>query len=124
MILVDSNVWIDYFRDKNKAKALTGLLESNQVACHPWVIAELCLGDLGEKRKQVISYLSSLNSLQEYSISELIPFTLQERLFSTGLSLVDLQILYSCIKQNVKIWTKDKALKKISMQYKISFLEI
>ena len=47
MILVDSSVWIDFFNEKRSTKALSELLTENRVTMHPWVIAELRLGNLG-----------------------------------------------------------------------------
>ena len=46
MILVDTSVWVDFFRGAERATDLAEHLESNLVLLHPWVLGELVLGGL------------------------------------------------------------------------------
>lgn len=49
MILADTSVWIDHFRapDKELQKRLT----NNEIAMHPFVVGELALGTLSQRKK-------------------------------------------------------------------------
>ena len=60
MILVDTSVWVDFFRGTDRAADLAGHLESNLVLLHPWVLGDLVLGGLGPRRKSVIADLKRL----------------------------------------------------------------
>jgi predicted nucleic acid-binding protein len=60
VILVDTSVWVDFFRGADRVTDLTEHLESNLVLLHPWVLGELVLGGLGPRRKTVIADLKRL----------------------------------------------------------------
>lgn len=60
MILVDTSVWVDFFRGTERAADLAEHLESNLVLLHPWVLGELVLGGLGPRRNSVIADLKRL----------------------------------------------------------------
>jgi predicted nucleic acid-binding protein len=63
VILVDTSVWVDFFRDRDRAADLAEHLESNLVLLHPWVVGELVSGGLGPRRKSVIADLKRLPRL-------------------------------------------------------------
>jgi D-serine deaminase-like pyridoxal phosphate-dependent protein len=60
VILVDTSVWIDFFRGVDRAADLAEHLESNLVLLHPWILGELVLGGLGPRRKSIIADLKRL----------------------------------------------------------------
>ena len=60
MILVDTSVWIDFFRGRTRAGSLEGLLEDNEVLLHSSVLGELVLGGLGTLREAVVADLEAL----------------------------------------------------------------
>ena len=47
MILVDSSVWIEHLR--RGVPELVSALNGGKVLCHPFVIGELALGNLGRR---------------------------------------------------------------------------
>jgi len=57
VILVDTSIWINHLRDGHST--LVRLLERGLVLTHPWVIGELALGHLSQRR-EVIGLLTSL----------------------------------------------------------------
>jgi len=59
LILIDTSVWADHLRVGDKT--LAGLLDSNRVLAHPFVIGELALGNL--RQREVI--LASLRDLPQ-----------------------------------------------------------
>jgi predicted nucleic acid-binding protein len=46
VILVDSSVWVEFFKGTARSRALADLLEADEVLLHPWVLGELVLGGL------------------------------------------------------------------------------
>ncbi len=57
MILVDTSVWIDYFR--RGSRHLTAMLDSNQVLMHPSVLGELACENLAD-RSAILGLLAAL----------------------------------------------------------------
>ena len=57
MILVDTSVWVDHLRASDAV--LVGLLDAGMVLAHPFVIGELALGTLAQRRI-VLDALSGL----------------------------------------------------------------
>jgi predicted nucleic acid-binding protein len=121
MILVDTSVWIDFFRGARRAQDLATLLTENRVAAHDWVIGELLLGHLGKQRKMIIDDLRRLPRLSSATLSEIEHFVEEESLFGKGLSLVDTQLLYSSIVEKAKLWTHDKGLEQVATAYAVNF---
>jgi len=114
MILVDTSVWINYFRGKQNTQPLTRLLNQRQIICHPWILGELSLGNLGLKRAQILADLKVLPMLPVLDSEQLCIFIEEEFLYSTGLSWVDLQILFSSILSDCFLWTHDRCLSAIT----------
>lgn len=121
MILVDTSVWIDYFRDASTSPAIPRLLENNELASHPWIDGELLVGQIGSKRRQILFDMGLLPHLSAYSIQALSEFVEKETLFGQGLSLTDVQLLYASIIEDAKLWTHDKALAKASRRFGVCY---
>lgn len=122
MILVDTSVWIDFFRTQQEAASLEGLLETNEVILHPWVLGELALGNLGSRRAQIQSDLRLLPTLEISAFEELVHFIERERLHGSGLGWVDVELLYAALTHEKRLWTGDRALLKAARSYGCSYL--
>lgn len=120
MILADTSVWIEFFRGKSAASTLAGLLTENRVAMHTWVLAELQLGHLGARRRTILDDLARLPVLSVATLEELAKFVEEEKLFGSGCSLVDLQLLYSTIVEDAHLWTFDRQLAKLAKRYGVA----
>jgi hypothetical protein len=57
MILVDTSVWADHFRNGNAQ--LKAWLSDNEVVIHPFVIGELACGSM-RNRSEILNLLSQL----------------------------------------------------------------
>lgn len=121
MILADTNIWIDFQRGRKNVQVLSSLLVENRVATHPWVIAELRLGNLGRARRDILENITELHTFKDHSIDDLNFFIEEERLYSKGLSLTDVQLLYSTIMEEALLWTHDKKLHQASHYYGKAF---
>lgn len=116
-ILVDTCVWVDFFRGRPNTKKLSEELKQDRVIVHPWIILELILGYLGKKGPQILNDLDLLCSLDVSPQEELRSFIIQEKLSGAGLSLADTEILYSCLINDLLLWTHDKNLQKMARVY-------
>jgi hypothetical protein len=110
VVIVDTGAWIRYFRDKTLEPAIAPLLESNQTAMHPLVLAELTMGGFSRHRKQILADLKSLPAARTFEIDDVLGFVETAHLHGTGLSYVDASILCSAIALGYRIQTSDKLL--------------
>ena len=118
MILVDSSIWIDHFRQREAR--LVSLLENEAVAIHPFIIGELACGNL-KNRKEILSLLSSLTMNPVAHHAEVMQFIATTKLFGKGLGWIDIHLLASCLLNQTKIWTLDKRLGAAAVRLKISY---
>lgn len=108
MILVDSSVWIDHFRSSEADLVL--LITQSQVLQHPYVTAEIMLGNI-KNRLQVTAYLNDLMQVPPGPQSALIAFIDAHKLYGTGIGLVDAALLAAAkLTDNCSLWTRDKRL--------------
>ncbi|MCX7092342.1 MAG: type II toxin-antitoxin system VapC family toxin [Methylobacter sp.] len=108
MILVDTSVWIDHFR--NNEPLLVSLLTSNNVLCHPFVRGELALGNLSQ-RHIILSALDNLPQAPVVFADETSRFIETHSLFGLGIGFIDVHLLASTqLAINAKLWTRDKRL--------------
>lgn len=86
------------------------LLQSGKIAMHPFVVAELALGSLHNRRRK----LAELDALREVNVAELDEVRRlieSHSLYSKGLGLTDAHLIASCLMTvGVQLWTRDKPL--------------
>lgn len=108
MILVDTSVWIDHLRSSNPA--LVGLLHGGAVLSHPWIVGEVALGNL-RNRREVIESLRRLPSATVADDGEVLLLIEAEHLHGTGIGFVDAQLLAAArLTRDGLLWTRDKRL--------------
>lgn len=115
-ILVDTSVWIDYFRGKeNVQTALFGHIEQGRVCTLGCIFAELLQGAGSVKESDVLlSYFESLPRLEENGSLwiEAGKLSNQKKLISKGIGIIDAVLMISAKKQGCQIWTLDKKILK------------
>ncbi len=108
MILVDTSVWIDHFR--NGDARLTVLLEQAAVLSHPFVVGELAMGNL-RQRDAILTDLRALPQAIVAQDDEVMRFVNQEVLFGMGIGYVDAHLLAATrLTPGAKLWTRDRRL--------------
>ena len=108
MILVDTSVWVRHLR---KGDTLLGaLLQNEKVLCHPFVVGELSCGSL-HNRREILKRLNALPQIPVVEHKDVLLLIENNRLWSRGLSWVDVHLLASAILTECALWTFDKALK-------------
>jgi hypothetical protein len=122
-LLVDTSVWADHFRNRNKT--LTKLLLSDRVLTHPMVVAELACGTPPSPRTQTLSDIGLLEPANQATIAEVRILIEQEKLYGLGCGLVDIALLASTlITPGAQLWTLDERLAKLAERFDIHYSEL
>ena len=116
MILIDSSVWMDHFR--NPSRRLMALLDAEEGCTHPFVIGEVACGNL-KNRKEIIALLHALPSVHRADDDEILFFIERHRLNGRGVGLIDIHLLASCLTDQCYLWTADKRLQTVAQQLQI-----
>jgi predicted nucleic acid-binding protein len=114
VILVDTSVWIDHLRRSDEV--LVQLLASGQVLVHPFVIGELALGNL-QNRRAVLGALQDLPQAPVATHNEVFRFIDTNALFGIGIGIgigigyIDAHLLATVrLLPGAMLWTRDKRL--------------
>ncbi|MGR3302351.1 MAG: type II toxin-antitoxin system VapC family toxin [Candidatus Scalindua sp.] len=118
MVLVDTSVWVDHFRSGNSQ--LVKLLNDGDVICHPFIIGELACGNI-KNRKQILSLLLALPTAMQASHQEILEFIEIKKLTGKGLGYIDVHLLGAAFLSNAALWSRDKKLNAISLEFKVGF---
>ena len=110
MVLVDTSVWVDFLR--NGHELLADLLNDGEVCTHPLIIGELYVGNLS-KRKEFLSLLTNLPTLNECTHTEVLYLIEENLLYGKGIGYMDAHILASSLIADTPLWTLDKRLDKL-----------
>lgn len=110
MILADTSIWVDYLRGKNPEVGKR--LLAGEIAMHPFIVAEIALGSLHDRRTK----LNDLELLLEVTVahlSEVRHMIEAHALYAKGIGLTDAHLIASCLMTpGTQLWTRDSALKK------------
>ena len=115
-ILVDSSVWIAFFRGSIPQEALFELIDANQICINDLVLSEIVPSLLMRKEKGLVD---TLYKIQRYPLSinwlELIEFqvkNLRKGINKVGIS--DLIIMQNVIQQNLVLYSLDSHFTKMA----------
>ncbi len=112
MILADTSVWVDHFRKRDAA--LYRQLQRNAISIHPFVVAELVLGNLPDRQKTIAS-LDLLPMVKVAQMSEVRHMIEAHSLFQRGIGLVDAHLIASTlITPYTVLWSRDKRLRDVA----------
>ncbi len=116
MILVDSNVFIEFW--KNPLDNQKKVFLYNEIAICGVIKSELLRGTSSEKQfREVFNALDCFNYLffEESDWSELAKLFVDLRKNGISIPFQDGMIAYLAIKNNCKLWTNDKHFKLIQI---------
>ena len=108
--LIDTSAWINHFRHGDEK--LEEVLRHDNVLSHPYVIGELGLGHLKD-RKETLSTLLKLPQAKMPSFEEVMTYIESNKLYGSGLGWVDIVLIISAKLSASEIFTKDKNIMKI-----------
>jgi predicted nucleic acid-binding protein len=102
------------FRTGAYKAELATLISNDQLCIHPFLIAELALGTLPERRK-TLTYLDHLISLPPVRLEDVRHMIEARGLVSKGIGLTDAHLIASCLATpGTHIWTLDVRLGKVA----------
>lgn len=112
MILADTSVWIDHFRSPEPA--LAQLVEASELLMHPFVIGELAMGSLADRRLRFRLW-TMMPSLPAASLTVVLALVESRRLYSRGIGYADANLLASSlVAKGTSLWTRDGRLRAIA----------
>ncbi len=111
MILVDTSVWVDHFRNGNER--LSHLLLDQQVVTHPMIIGELACGTL-RNRAEILQLLDNLPKAVQATQAEVLRMIEERKLMGLGIGYVDAHLLASILlTPGAQLWTLDRRLQSV-----------
>jgi len=109
-ILVDSSIWIGYFRGIEDSKHLSVLLDANMIYINDLILAELVPALLIKKEKELVNLMNSIERLRLdidwIGITQIQVMNLKNGLNRVGIP--DLIIAQNAIQNNVQLYSFDK----------------
>jgi predicted nucleic acid-binding protein len=110
MILVDSSVWIDYFRGGERTKNLDLFIELDLAATNELILTELLPFLRLQNEMEIFTKLDILPRIEFdifwEGIREIQKLNLKRGVNNVGIP--DLIIAQQCIDKNLELWTFDK----------------
>ncbi|MCW5911073.1 MAG: PIN domain-containing protein [Cyclobacteriaceae bacterium] len=114
MIIVDTSVWIEFFRqsDETVNDLLSSYLEDGEVVAVSLVFGELLQGVKNEmEEKQIMELWDSLPKINERNLMiEAGKFSYRRKLPNKGIGLMDSCLLVASKSNKMSLWTLDKRL--------------
>ncbi len=107
MILADTSVWINMFRQGDRG--LQELLDEQQIVIHEFVLGELACGSLHD-RSRTLEFLKDLPPLPLAGHEEVLNLLEMNRLYSLGLGWIDLHLLAAARLGHCGLYTHDLRL--------------
>lgn len=120
-VLIDTSVWVDYFKHGNKN--LIELMSLDLAMTHPMVLLELACGTPPAPRQQTLQDIGLLRHCQQATLSEVMTFIENEKLYGLGSGLVDMSLLASTLlTPDTQIWTLDKRLLQLATRFRVAYV--
>ena len=114
MIVVDTSVWIDFFRGTHQQlnDKLELLIENNEIVALSCVFGELLQGVKNEnEEKTILDFWHNLSKIDETNLFiEAGRSSNKYKQLNKGVGLIDSYILTAALKNNLPLWTFDKKL--------------
>ncbi|PKA10271.1 pilus assembly protein [Leptospira meyeri] len=116
MILVDTSVWIEFFRGKEPYfSKLVGLIEASDIIAHEVVFGELLQGCKSRTEVTfVLDYWESLNNiLSNGTFIQAGKLSFEDKHLENGIGIIDSILISETKQRNLKLWTLDKKILKV-----------
>ena len=122
-VLVDSSIWIDYFRDGNNSKDLDYLIDENLIVTNDIILVELLPYLKIKKQYKVISLLNEIDKIPlSIHWKELIDNQVKcIKAGANGVGISDLIIAQNAIQNHCKVYSLDKHFRLLNQVLKVKF---
>lgn len=120
-VLVDTSIWIDYFRNSNNSTELDLLIDENLIVTNHIILAELIPYLKIKKQVKVIKLLQEVNRVPlGIHWEEIIEFQVKcLKSGANGVGVPDLIIAQNAMQNNCKIYSLDKHFQLLNHVLKI-----
>ena len=124
-VLVDTSIWIDYFRGGDTSKDLDFLIDESLIVTNDLILAELIPYLKIKKKTQVVKLLHELNSIPlEIDWREIIEFQIKcLKGGANGVGIPDLIIAQNAKQNNCKVYSLDKHVRLLNQVLKVKLYE-
>jgi hypothetical protein len=121
VVLVDTSIWIDYFRGGNSSSDLDALIDENLVVTNDIILAELVPYLKIKKQRTVITLLQEISRLpMQVNWEELIEYQVRcLKAGANGMGIPDLMIAQNARINNCKVYSLDKHFRLLSQVVKV-----
>ena len=127
-ILIDTSVWIEYFRgsDAINTDIINSFIENNQICINDLILSELIPSLKHKKQNDLIDIILSIRKIPiEINWQEIINFqtiNLKHRINNAGIP--DIIILQNVINHNLSLVSIDKHFKQMKKNIDFSFIDV
>lgn len=111
MIILDSSVWIEYFKGNEPYyREVQSLIDSQSVCAIEPIFGELLQGAFNKRdRDYIIMYWNYVSKIEETELFiKAGELSFKEKFISKDIKLIDACIMYATIHNNYTLWTLDK----------------
>ncbi len=124
-VLVDTSIWIDYFRAGDNSKGLDYLIDENIIVTNDIILAELVPYLKIKKQLKVIKLLHEINRAPlAISWDEIIEFQVKcLKNGANGVGIPDLMIAQNARQNSCKVYSLDKHFGLLSQVLKVKLYE-
>ena len=121
VVLVDTSIWVDYFRGGNHSSELDTLIDENLVATNDIILTELVPYLKVKKQITVIKLLQEVNRIpMQINWEELIECQVKcLKAGTNGVGIPDLIIAQNAKVNNCRIYSLDKHFRLLSQIMKL-----
>ncbi len=123
MVLVDTSIWIDYFRDGKNSSGLELLIDENLIVINEIILAELIPYLKIKQQTHVIQLLNEVSQTPlDIKWEEIIQLRIKcLKSGANGIGIPDLIIAQNAKQNDCAIYSLDKHFKLLNKVLKIKF---
>ncbi len=120
-VLVDTSIWIDYFKGGDDSTDLSPLIDENLVVTNDIILAELVPYLRIKKQFAVVKLLQEINRLpMQINWDEIVEFQVRcLKAGANGVGIPDLIIAQNAKANNCKIYSLDKHFRLLKQVIKV-----
>ncbi len=115
MVLIDTNIWIEFLKNNSEYfEEVSALLQNKMVVTIEPIFSELLYGVRSKKDENKIQKYWKVLPKIEFSQESLIEasiFANRNKFYSKGIGLLDAVIIKAATENNLLVWTLDKKVR-------------
>ena len=121
-VLVDTSIWIDYFRTGDNSKKLDALIDENIVVINDIILAELVPYLKMKKQEKVIELLHEINRIPlDIDWNEIVEFQVRcLKSGANGVGIPDLIIAQNAKQHDSMIYSLDKHFRLLNQVLQVN----